>query len=126
MVNSISTRRSICLGTDSAHWDMPSRDEKMSKIVAGMGVAGFPLRLVHITAALQKRVAFLNWGYNMIDGDLFSGNAGGSDFIKGIIAWNRKRYGITNIDPVPAGHHGGRHSRRDGPAGLRAYKQQSG
>ena len=35
----------------------------------------------------------------MIDGDLFMGNAGGSDFIKGIIAWNRKRYGITNIDP---------------------------
>jgi cystathionine beta-lyase len=92
------------LGTDSVHWDMPVRDEKMSKIVAGMGVADMDFRCApSITAALQKRVAFPNWGYNMIDGDLFIGNAGGSDFIKGIIAWNKKRYGITNIDPKMLG-----------------------
>ncbi len=92
------------LGTDSVHWDMPVRDEKMSKIVAGMGVADMDFRCAPaITEALQKRVAFPNWGYNMIDGDLFMGNAGGSGFIQGIIAWNKRRYGISNIDPKMLG-----------------------
>ena len=87
------------LGTDSVHWDMPVRDEKMSKIVAGMGVADMDFRCAPaITEALQKRVAFPNWGYNMIDGDLFLGNAGNTAFIKGIIDWNKRRYGIT-VDP---------------------------
>ena len=49
------------LGTDSVHWDMPVRDEKMSKIVAGMGVADMDFRCAPaITEALQKRVAFPN------------------------------------------------------------------
>ena len=92
------------LGTDSVHWDMPVRDEHMSKIVAGMGVADMDYRCAPaITEALQKRVAFPNWGYNMIDGDLFMGNAGGSPFIKGIVDWNKRRYGITNIDPKMIG-----------------------
>ena len=92
------------LGTDSVHWDMPVRDEKMTKIVAGMGVADMDFRCAPaITEALQKRVAFPNWGYNMIDGDLFMGNAGGSPFIRGIIDWNKRRYGITNIDPKMLG-----------------------
>jgi cystathionine beta-lyase len=92
------------LGTDSVHWDMPVRDEHMSKIVAGLGVADMDFRCAPaITTALQKRVAFPNWGYNIIDGDLFMGNAGNSDFIKGIVAWNRKHYGITNIDPKMVG-----------------------
>jgi len=91
------------LGTDSVHWDMPVRDEKMTKIVAGMGVADMDFRCApSITEALQKRVAFPNWGYNMIDGDLFLGNAGKSDFIKGIVGWNKKRYG-TDIDPTMIG-----------------------
>ena len=72
----------------------------MTKIVAGMGVADMDFRCApSITEALQKRVAFPNWGYNMIDGDLFMGNAGGSPFVKGIVDWNNKRYGISNIDP---------------------------
>ena len=87
------------LGTDSVHWDMPVRDEKMTKIVAGMGVADMDFRCAPaITEALKKRVAFPNWGYNMIDGDLFMGTAGNSPFIKGVIDWNKRRYGITNID----------------------------
>jgi cystathionine beta-lyase len=87
------------LGTDSVHWDMPVRDEKMSKIVAGMGVADMDFRCAPaITEALQKRVAFPNWGYNMIDGDLFLGTAGNTAFVKGIIDWNKRRYGIT-VDP---------------------------
>jgi cystathionine beta-lyase len=92
------------IGTDSVHWDMPIRDEKMTKIVAGLGVADMDFRCAPvITQALQKRVAFPNWGYNMIDGDLFMGTAGNSDFVKGIIAWNKKRYGINNIDPRMVG-----------------------
>src|SRR6201988_3134893 len=62
---------------------MPVRDEHMTKIVAGMGVADMDFRCApSITAALQKRVAFPNWGYNIIDGDLFMGNAGDTPFIK--------------------------------------------
>jgi cystathionine beta-lyase len=91
------------LGTDSVHWDMPVRDEKMSKIVAGMGVADMDFRCAPaITEALQKRVAFPNWGYNMIDGDLFMGTAGNTPFVKGIIDWNKRRYGIP-IDPQMVG-----------------------
>ena len=88
------------LGTDSVHWDMPVRDEKMTKIVAGMGVADMDFRCAPaITEALQKRVAFPNWGYNMIDGDLFMGTAGNTPFVKGIIDWNRRRYGIATSIP---------------------------
>jgi cystathionine beta-lyase len=91
------------IGTDSVHWDMPVRDEHMTKIVAGMGVADMDFRCApSITAALQKRVAFPNWGYNIIDGDLFMGNAGNTPFIQGIVAWNKKRYGI-DIDPKQLG-----------------------
>ncbi len=91
------------LGTDSVHWDMPVRDEKMTKIVAGMGVADMDFRCAPaITEALQKRVAFPNWGYNMIDGDLFLGTAGNTPFVKGIIDWNKRRYGIT-VDPKLVG-----------------------
>jgi len=91
------------LGTDSVHWDQPLRDEKMTKIVAGMGVADMDFRCAPaITEALQKRVAFPNWGYNMIDGDLFMGTAGNTPFVKGIIDWNKRRYGI-NIDPKLVG-----------------------
>ena len=82
---------------------MPVRDEKMTKIVAGMGVADMDFRCAPaITEALQKRVAFPNWGYNMIDGDLFMGTAGNTPFVKGIIDWNKRRYGI-NIDPKMVG-----------------------
>ena len=88
------------IGTDSVHWDMPIRDEHMSKIVAGMGVADMDYRCAPaITKALQERVAFPNWGYNLVDIDLFMGTAGNSPFIKGVIDWNRRRYGVDNIDP---------------------------
>jgi cysteine-S-conjugate beta-lyase len=92
------------IGTDSVHWDMAIRDEHMSKIVAGMGVADMDFRCAPaITQALQKRVAFPNWGYNLIDVDLFMGSAGNSDFIKGVIDWNRRRYGINVINPAQIG-----------------------
>ena len=92
------------IGTDSVHWDMPIRDEHMTKIIAGMGVADMDYRCAPvITEALQKRVAFPNWGYNLIDADMFMGNAGSSPFIKGVIDWNRRRYGINVIDPKQIG-----------------------
>ena len=31
------------------------------------------------------------------------GNAGNSDFVKGIVDWNKRRYGIDNIDPKMIG-----------------------
>jgi cystathionine beta-lyase len=92
------------IGTDSVHWDMAIRDEHMTKIVAGMGVADMDFRCAPaITEALQKRVAFPNWGYNLIDVDLFMGKAGASPFVKGVIDWNKQRYGINVIDPAQIG-----------------------
>jgi cysteine-S-conjugate beta-lyase len=88
------------IGTDSVHWDMPIRDEHMTKIIAAMGVADMDYRCAPaITEALEKRVTFPNWGYNLIDVDLFLGSAGSTPFIQGVIDWNRRRYGIDNIDP---------------------------
>lgn len=92
------------IGTDSVHWDMPIRDEHMTKIIAGMGVADMDFRCAPaITEALQKRVAFPNWGYNLIDADMFMGQAGNSPFIKGVVDWNRRRYGINAMDPSMVG-----------------------
>ena len=38
-------------------------------------------------------------GLQSLDFDLFLGNAGSTPFVKDIIDWNRKRYGIDVIDP---------------------------
>ena len=105
---------------------MPVRDEKMTKIVAGMGVADMDFRCAPaITEALQKRVAFPNWGYNMIDGDLFMGNAGGSPFIKGIVDWNQQALRHQQYRSQDARHQRRRHSRHhQRAAGLRAQGQQ--
>ena len=99
------------IGTDCVKWDQPIRDEKMPKIVAGMGIADMDFECAPvITAALQKRINNHNWGYEMLDIDLLLGIAGGSQFVKGIIEWNRKNYGITNITPTNLGVTTGVHS----------------
>ncbi len=99
------------IGTDCVKWDQPLRDEKMPKIIAGMGIADMDFECAPVvTAALQKRINNHNWGYEMLDIDLLLGIAGGSQFIKGIIEWNRKRYGITNITPTNLGVTTGVHS----------------
>jgi cystathionine beta-lyase len=99
------------IGTDCVKWDQPLRDEKMPKIIAGMGIADMDFECAPvITAALQKRINNHNWGYEMLDIDLILGTAGGSQFVKGIIEWNRKRYGITNITPTNLGVTTGVHS----------------
>ena len=99
------------IGTDCVKWDMAIRDEHMPKIVAGMGIADMDFECVPaVTAALQKRVSHHNWGYEMLDIDLLLGNGGSSPFVKGIIDWNRKRYGITAITPTNLGVTTGVHS----------------
>ncbi len=88
------------IGTDSVKWDMPIRQYSMPNIIAGLGVADMDYRCAPvITEALQKRVSFPNWGYNLLDFDLFTGDAGNRPFVEGIVEWNRKRYGIENIGP---------------------------
>ncbi|MEP6831496.1 MAG: aminotransferase class I/II-fold pyridoxal phosphate-dependent enzyme [Rhizomicrobium sp.] len=99
------------VGTDCAKWDMVIRDEHMPKIVAGMGIADMDFECAPVvTEALQKRVAHHNWGYGMLDIDLLFGTADHSPFLKGIIDWNRKRYGITGITPKNLGVTTGVHS----------------
>jgi cystathionine beta-lyase len=99
------------IGTDCVKWDGAIRDEKMPRIVAGMGIADMDFECVPVvTAALQKRINHHNWGYEMLDIDLLLGNAGGSGFVKGIIEWNRKHYGITNMTPANLGVTTGVHS----------------
>jgi cystathionine beta-lyase len=88
------------IGTDSMKWDMPIRQYDMKNIIAGLGISDMDFRCAPgITDALQKRVSFPNWGYNIFDYDLLSGIAGNSPFIKDIIEWNRRRYSIDVIDP---------------------------
>ena len=78
------------LGTDSVHWDQPMRDEKMSRIVAGMGVADMDFRCAPvIMAGLAKRMRHENWGY--IDEDA----PGPEAFRQSIIDWNHRRHGIA-------------------------------
>jgi cystathionine beta-lyase len=88
------------IGSDSVKWDMPIRQYEMTKIIAGLGVADMDFRCAPaITDALQKRVSFPNWGYNLLDFDLFTGSAADRPFVKAVIDWNRRRHGIDNIDP---------------------------
>src|SRR5579864_3623175 len=77
------------LGTDSVKWDQALRQDEMGTIVAGMGIADmdFPCAPV-ITKALQERIKHEVWGY------LDMPHA----FVEGIVAWNKKRYGI-NVNP---------------------------
>ena len=78
------------VGTDSVHWDMPIRTENMSHIVAALGIADMDFRVAPaITAELRKRLSLENWGY------LDMGSPNPKAFVKGILDWNRKRYGIT-------------------------------
>ena len=99
------------IGTDCVKWDQAIRDEHMPKIIAGMGIADMDFECVPaVTEALQKRVSHHNWGYEMLDIDLLLGTAGNSGFVKGIIDWNRKHYGITNMTPANLGVTTGVHS----------------
>ena len=99
------------IGTDCVKWDGAIRDEHMPKIVAGMGIADMDFECVPVvTAALQKRINHHNWGYEMLDIDLLLGSGGQHPFVRGVVEWNRKRYGITNMTPNNLGVTTGVHS----------------
>ncbi|MFN8060434.1 MAG: aminotransferase class I/II-fold pyridoxal phosphate-dependent enzyme [Vicinamibacterales bacterium] len=92
------------IGTDSVKWDMPMRQYDMQHLVAGLGVADMDFRCAPvITKALEERVAFPNWGYNLLDFDLFLGTAADRPFVRDIVEWNRRHYGINVIEPKQLG-----------------------
>jgi len=72
-------------GTDSTKWDAALKSNHVDHLVAGMGIADmdFPCAPA-ITKALQDRIKHENWGYLTMP----------DTFVKGIVAWNKKRYGI--------------------------------
>ncbi|HWW86087.1 MAG TPA: aminotransferase class I/II-fold pyridoxal phosphate-dependent enzyme [Vicinamibacterales bacterium] len=77
------------IGTDSVKWDQAMRTNGVDHLVAGMGIADMDFRAAPvITKALMDRMQHENWGYLDMP----------QSFSKGIIAWNKKRYGVT-IDP---------------------------
>jgi len=77
------------LGTDSVKWDQAKRQNHLDTIVAGMGIADMDFNTAPaITKALQERIKHEVWGYLDMP----------HDFVDGVVAWNKKRYGL-NIDP---------------------------
>src|SRR5580704_10025614 len=80
-------------GTDSTKWDEALKTNNIDHLVAGMGIADMDFRCAPaITKALEDRVKHENWGYlSMPD-----------TFVKGIVAWNKKRYGI-DVKPEAVG-----------------------
>ena len=84
---------------------MPVRDETDGQDRRRLGVADMDFRCAPaITEALQKRVAFPNWGYNLIDVDLFMGTAGDTPV----------RQGHRRMEPAPLRHRP--HRSQDGLA----------
>lgn len=82
------------IGSDCWKWDGALRDEHMSHIVAGMGIADMDFCCgPFITAALAKRIQYENWGY--ID----MASPTGMALIRSIIDWNKRRHGIHVITP---------------------------
>jgi len=81
------------LGSDSIKWDAPLHQYGLSNIVAGMGVADMDFRCApSITKALQERIQHEVWGYLDMP----------ANFVEGVVAWNKRRYGLT-IDPESVG-----------------------
>ena len=95
-------------------------------IVAGMGVADMDFRCAPIiTAALQKRVAFPNWGYNIIDGDLLRGQRRGHPSSRASSPGTRSVTASTSIPCCWGFPARCSHSRyRQRAAGVRAQRAQ--
>jgi cystathionine beta-lyase len=80
------------IGTDSVKWDGPiaTGNTDKARIVAGMGIADMDFRAApSITQALQERMKHDVWGYMTVP----------KSFTEGIVAWNKRRYGV-DIDPA--------------------------
>src|SRR5579862_9599294 len=81
------------IGHDSVKWDGGLRNEHVDHLVAGMGIADMDFKAAPaITAALRKATMYDNWGY--ID----MGQPGRQAWLKSIVDWNAKRYGITAMN----------------------------
>lgn len=77
-------------GTDSVKYDRQARLYGKGNVLVGMGIADMDFRCAPaITKALEARVRHECWGYL----DMPESHAAG------IIAWNKRRYGI-DIDPA--------------------------
>jgi len=77
-------------GTDSTKYDQQIRIYGKDSVQVGMGIADMDFRAAPaITKALMDRLQHENWGY------LDMGGSQGRAFSEGIIAWNKKRYGLT-------------------------------
>ena len=87
------------VGTNSIKYDQQLRVYGKDSIQVGMGIADMDFRAApSITKALTARLQHENWGYLDMP----------ASFAEGIIAWNKKRYGVT-IEPsqlvIAAGVH---------------------
>jgi cystathionine beta-lyase len=94
------------VGHDSVKWDGGLRTEHVDHLVAGMGIADMDFKAAPaITAGLRKAVQYDNWGY--ID----MAQPGRKAWLKSIVDWNHKRYGITAMNEgnmgVTTGVHAG-------------------
>ena len=77
------------IGTDSVKWDQQIRTFGKDNIAVGMGIADMDFKTAPvITEALRKRLEHENWGYLDIP----------PAFVQGIVAWNKRRYGI-DVNP---------------------------
>ncbi len=77
------------IGSDSVKWDQALRQNGMDSIIAGMGIADMDFKCApSITEALTKRIQHENWGYLDMP----------KQFVEGIVAWNKKRYGV-DVNP---------------------------
>jgi cystathionine beta-lyase len=80
-------------GTNSVKFDSINRQYGKDAIQVGMGIADMDFRAApSITKALQERIQHENWGYLDMGGIT-------PEFVDGVVAWNKKRYGVT-IDPA--------------------------
>jgi cystathionine beta-lyase len=80
------------IGWDDEKWDGAIRREGVDHLVAGMSISDMDFKCAPvITAALAKRIAHENWGETDME------SAGPMAFKRGVIEWNKRRYGIDSI-----------------------------
>jgi cysteine-S-conjugate beta-lyase len=80
-------------GTDCTKFDQQIRVYGKDSVQVGMGIADMDFRAAPaITKAIQDRIQHENWGY------LDMGGAYVRSYMDGIIAWNKRRHGVT-INP---------------------------
>jgi cysteine-S-conjugate beta-lyase len=73
-------------GTNSVKYDQQIRVYGPNSVEVGMGIADMDFRAApSITKALKARLEHENWGYLDMP----------ASFMENVIAWNKKRYGVT-------------------------------